>query len=168
MISYTMRYLAIFDANLLPFCMTNAKRIFAKTKTEHFLDRQMPDFHTYRLGRSNYLTAFGEIAYFYRCGPRLVATIRADSCYDALPVEIACDEYTPTAFVQEDRKEVITPQHYIEPLTHRITSVAKKVPCLSKFFARYKDIFGQCFALTLLLHLLHVTHQNWTILAEMW
>ena len=37
---------------------------------------------------------------------------------------------------------------YIEPLTHRITSVAKKVPCLSQFLARYKDIFGQWFAVT--------------------
>ena len=31
---------------------------------------------------------------------------------------------------------------------HRLTSVARKVPCLSKFFARYKDIFGQWFAVT--------------------
>ena len=33
-------------------------------------------------------------------------------------------------------------------MTHRLTSVAKKVPCLSKFFARYQDIFGQWFAVT--------------------
>ena len=31
-------------------------------------------------------------------------------------------------------------------LTHRITSVAKKVPCLSQFFVRYKDIFSRWFA----------------------
>ena len=35
-----------------------------KMKTEHFLDRQMPGFHTYQLGGSNYLTASGEVAYF--------------------------------------------------------------------------------------------------------
>ena len=40
------------------------------------------------------------------------------------------------------------PKYYIEPLTHRLTSVSKKVPCLSKFFARYKDIFGQWFSVT--------------------
>ena len=45
-------------------------------------------------------------------------------------------------------REVVAPRYYIEPLTHRITSVAKKVPCLSQFFARYKDIFGQWFAVT--------------------
>ena len=119
-----------------------------KTRTEHFLDREMPNFHTYRLGGSNYLTAAGEVAYFYKCRPRLVAAIRAQTCYDALPVEIAHNNYTLTSYTQEDGEEVVAPRYYIEPLTHRITSVAKKVPCISQFFARYKDIFGQWFAVT--------------------
>ena len=123
------------------------KENIRKTKTEHFLDRQMPGFHTYRLGGSNYLTASGEVAYFYKCRPRLVAAIHADTCYDALPVEIAQDNYTLTAFLQEDGQKELVPRHYIEPLTHRL-SVAKKVPCLSMFFTRYKDIFGQWFAVT--------------------
>ena len=55
---------------------------------------------------------------------------------------------TLTFFVQEDGKEALVPKYYIEPLTQRLTSVAKKLPCLSKFFARYKDIFGQWFAVT--------------------
>ena len=59
-----------------------------KTKTEHYLDRQMLGYNTYRLGGANYLTAAGEVAYFYKCRPQLVAAIRAESCYDALPVEI--------------------------------------------------------------------------------
>ena len=108
----------------------------------------MPNFHTYRLGGSNYLTAAGEVAYFYKCRPRLVAAIQAQTCYDALPVEVAQNNYTLTSFTQEDGEEVLAPRYYIEPLTHRITSVAKKVPCLSQFFARYKDIFGQWFAVT--------------------
>ena len=45
------------------------KENFRKTKSEHFLNRQMPNFHTYRLGGSNYLTAAGEVAYFYKCHP---------------------------------------------------------------------------------------------------
>ena len=109
----------------------------------------MPSFHTYRLDRSNYLTASSEVTYFYKCRPRLVAAIHAESCYDALPVEIAQDNFTLTAFLQEDGKQVVAPRHHIESLTHRLTSVALKVPCLSKFFERYKDIFGQWFAVTL-------------------
>ena len=124
------------------------KENLRKTKTEHYLDRQMPGYHTYRLGGANYLTAAGEVAYFYKCRPKLVAAIRAESCYDALPIEIAQDNYTLTAFIQEDGEQVVAPRYYLEPLTHRITTVAKKVPCLSKFFARYKDIFGQWFAVT--------------------
>ena len=124
------------------------KENLRKTRSEHFLDREMPNFHTYCLGGSNYLTAAGEVAYFYKCRPRLVAAIQALTCYDALPVEIAQNNYTLTSYTQEDGEEVVAPRYYIEPLIHRITSVAKKVPCLSQFFARYKDIFGQWFAVT--------------------
>ena len=104
------------------------KENLRKTRSEHFLDREMPNFHTYRLGGSNYLTAAGEVAYFYKCRPRLVAAIQAQTCYDALPVEIAQNNYTLTSYTQEDGEEVVAPRYYIEPLTHRITSVAKKVP----------------------------------------
>ena len=132
----------------------NLRREFASVlhdecqETEHYLDCQLPGYHTYRLGGPNYLTAAGEVAYFYKCRPRLVAAIRADTCYDALPVGMTSSNDTLTFFVQEDGKEALVPKYYIEPLTHRLTSVAKKVPCLSKFFARYKDIFGQWFAVT--------------------
>ena len=71
-----------------------------KMKTEHFLERQLPGLHTYRLGGSNYLTAAGEVAYFYKCRPRLVAAICTDTCYDALPVEIASENVTLTTYFQ--------------------------------------------------------------------
>ncbi len=105
-----MRFLAILEGNLLPFYMMSASRTM---KIEHFLDRQMPGFHTYRLGGSNHLTASVEVAYFYKCRPRLVAAIRADTCYDALPVEIAEDNYTLTTFSQEDGQKELLPRHYI-------------------------------------------------------
>ena len=126
----------------------DCKETLRKTKTEHFLEWQLPGLHTYRLGRAHYLTAAGEIAYFYKCQPHLVAAIRADTCYDALPVEIAKENSTLTFYVQADGQSALVPKFYIEPLTHRLTSAAKKVLCLSKFFARYQDIFGQWFAVT--------------------
>ena len=81
--------------------------------------------------------------------PTGVAAIQAQTCYNALPVEIAksCN-YTLTSYMQEDGEEAIAPRYYIEPHIHRITSVAKKVPCLSQFFARYKHIFCQWFTVT--------------------
>ena len=48
------------------------KENLRKTKSEYFLDRQMLNFHNYRLGGSNYLTESGEVAYFYKHRPRLV------------------------------------------------------------------------------------------------
>ena len=118
-----------WNKNSFPYSETIAEKLSAKIKTEHFLERQLPGLHTYRLGGSNYLTAAGEVAYFYKCQPRLVAAIRADTGYDALPVEIASQNDTLTTYFQADGHEAIVPRFYIEPLTHRLTSVAKKVPC---------------------------------------
>ena len=53
-----------------------------------------------------------------------------------------------TFYVQVDGQAAVVPKFYVEFLTHKFTSVAKKVPYLSKFFARYQDIFGEWFAIT--------------------
>ena len=109
-----------------------------KTKSEHFLDRRIPNFHTYRLGGSNYLTASGEVAYFYKRRPRHVAAIQDQTCYDA---QVVKNNYTLTAYKQEDGGQVMAPRYHIVPFTHRITSVAKKVPCLSQFFCLVQGHF---------------------------
>ena len=95
-----------------------------KTKTEHYLDRQLPGFHTCRLGGLNYLTAAGEVAYFYKCQPRLVAAIHADTWLSPRVEHHNKRNDIMTFFVQEDGHEALVPTHYIEPLTHRLTSVA--------------------------------------------
>ena len=95
-------------ASVLPDeCQENLR----KMKSEHFLDREMPNFHTHHLGDSNYLTTGGEVAYFYKCRPRLVAAIQAQTCYDALPVELAQNNYTLTSYTEEDGEEVIAPRY---------------------------------------------------------
>ena len=53
------------------------KENLCKMKSEHILDRKIPNFHNSRLGDSNNLTAAAELAYFYKCQPRPVATIQA-------------------------------------------------------------------------------------------
>ena len=58
-----------FSSVLHDECKDNIRN----TRTEHFLERQLPGLHTYRLGGANYLTAAGKVAYFYMCRPRLVA-----------------------------------------------------------------------------------------------
>ena len=114
-----------------------------KTKTQHFLERKMPDFRSYRLGGSNYATTAGEITYFYKCKPRLTVAVETATCFDALPVEIVPD---PMERVSEPSSP--NPTLFIEPVTHRISQTAQEIPCIPRFFSRYKDLFGRWFALT--------------------
>ena len=125
----------------------SCKESLKSLKTEHFLDRNMPGYHTYRLGGANYLTTSGEVVYYYKCKPTLVSAIAADSCYDALPIQIS-NKTDILNYQQENGEEAVVPKYFLEPLTHRITLVAKMQPCISKFFARYKDIFNRWFAVT--------------------
>ena len=50
--------------------------------------------------------------------------------------------------MQANGERESVPQYFLEPLTHRITTVAKEKPCISQFFARYRDIFSRWFAVT--------------------
>ena len=115
-----------------------------KSKTQHFLERKMPDFRSYRLGRANYVTTAGELMYFYKCEPNLTVAIETKTCYDALPIEIV---WNPK---QAIRKQLPThPSYFLEPVTHRISQKAQEIPCILRFFSRYKDIFDRWFAITL-------------------
>ena len=125
----------------------NCKSDLQHLKADHFLDRKIPGYHTYRLGGANYITAAGEIAYFYKCKPILVSAINAKQCYDALPIDMP-DVSNLHSYQQDNGETVEVPKYFLEPLTHRITTVAKEQPCITRFFARYKDIFGKWFAIT--------------------
>ena len=125
----------------------SCKSDLQKLKADHFLDRKLPGYHTYRLGGANYITAAGEIAYFYKCKPTLVSALNAKKCYDALPVDVP-DIGNIRSFQQDNGEMVEVPKNFLEPLTHRITTVAKEQPCITRFFARYKDLFGKWFAIT--------------------
>ena len=124
-------------------CLNNLNKL----KTEHFLDRKFPGYHTYRLGGSNYLTAAGEVVYFYQCKPVLVSAVQAEKCYDVLPISIMKREKL-REYIQANGEKESVPKFFLEPLTHRITTVAKEIPCISKFFSRYRDIFSRWFAVT--------------------
>ena len=125
----------------------NCKSDLQQLKADHFLDRKITGYHTYRLGGANYITAAGEIAYFYKCKPTLVSALSAKHCYDALPIDMP--DVSDIRSYQQDNGEVVeVPKYYLEPLTHRITTVAKEQPCIKRFFARYKDVFGKWFAIT--------------------
>ena len=46
------------------------------------------------------------------------------------------------------RKQLPThPSYFLEPVTHRISQTAQEIPCIPRFFSRYKDIFDRWFAI---------------------
>ena len=109
-----------------------------KSRTQHFLKRKMPDFRSYRLGGANYVTTAGELTYFYK--PKLTVAIETKTCYDALPIEIVPNPK------QAMRKQLpVNPSYFLEPVTHRISQTAQEIPCIPRFFSRYKDIFDRWF-----------------------
>ena len=132
-----------FEQILLDDC----HKRFQEAKNEHFLDRKMPDFYTYRLGGPNFMTVAGESAYLYTCESILVTAITADRCYDALPISIA-DKSILHTYTQNDGESVTSPKYFLEPVTHRITKVAKELPCLNGFHAKYRDVFNEWFSVT--------------------
>ena len=123
----------------------SCKQNLEKTKTRHFLERELPAFRPYRLGGANYLTTAGEVTYFYKCKPVLTMALETGKCYDALPVRIMRkhDQVSINPSLEEGE-----PKHFLEPLSHRLSSMARETPCVERFFSRYKDIFDRWYAIT--------------------
>ena len=122
-------------------------RRYKDVKLEHFLAREFPGFYTYSLGGNNFLTTAGECTYKYTCAVKLVKAINLDHCYDALPV-IAYDMKNWEKARRTPQFEKTEQRWYIEPLTHRLTRVATRVPCTKRFYARYRDVLDRWFAVT--------------------
>ena len=132
-----------FQAVLRDDCQRNLD----STKLTHYVERELPGFRSYRLGGANYLTKAGEVAYSYKCKPKLILAMEVSNCYSALPVELA-GEKSLEKFDKIDGTTVEAPKYFMEPLTHRITQTATQMPCIPRFFSRYVDLFGRWFAVT--------------------
>ena len=112
----------------------------------------MPEFHTYRLGGDNFLTAAGEVVYTYKCPPVLVRAVETPHCYDALPVQVGDpvrNRVSIQPFIDQPKPVTVNePTWFIEPLTHMLTKTATRRPCVKEFFGRYQDLFGRWIAIT--------------------
>ena len=132
------------------------------TKLEHFMARIEPSFHSYSFGGNTFLTTSGEVTYTYTCQPMLVQAITTNHCFDALPVSILKrDANQKLNFTDADRRPGSTrhrtvtstdkepwPTHYLEPLTHKILTIASVQPCTSGLYAMYRDILGRWLEVT--------------------
>ena len=115
---------------------------FEAAKTTHFIERKMPEYRSFRLGGEHYATTAGEQMYFYKCQPQLLVARNTDKCYNALPVLTYSQRNLEIALISAE------PTLFMEPVTHRISLTSHEVPCVDRFFSRYRDIFGRWFALT--------------------
>ena len=108
---------------------------------------------TVHLEGSRFATAAGEAWYTYLCKPLSVIAIDTDKCYDAMPVKLyAADRTVMDAMEMQRRKAVgaegtdyVPPQqmqYYMEPITRRLTTVAKEVPCTQYLPAVYENKKG--------------------------
>ena len=122
----------------------DCQRRFEDTKTTHYMSREMPGFHTYRIGGNTFLTTAGEVVYTYKCKPVLLQALQTKRCYDALPVRVLDDEH----LYEEAPSDDTPPESFLEPLTHRLTQISAALPCRPGFHARYQDIFGRWFSVS--------------------
>ena len=71
--------------------------------------------------------------------------LETGKCYDSLPVIIVHkqDKESFNTSLKEDE-----PNYFLEPFSHRLSSMARETPCGERFFSRYKDIFDRWYAVT--------------------
>jgi hypothetical protein len=100
-----------------------------------WLKHQNPGFHTWSLGNSTFATAAGEVLYQYKCRPVLVKARSTTNCYQALPVEVAHAQ-------RPVNKDLVDAGLFMEPLTHRLTTVGILVPCSEQFIPKYQNAKG--------------------------
>jgi hypothetical protein len=108
------------------------------------------DGQTAHLGKGTFVTSAGEIWYQYQCRPLRVKIRGTIDCYDALPVKLVGPDLKK--FVEQRRARNLTvdsrPTFFLEPRTHRLTTVASPRPCAPPFTPVYKNAHGHWIATT--------------------
>ena len=118
------------------------------------------DGETVHLGSGQFVTASGEVWYHYQCYPLKVRAREADGCYGSLPVTLSKVDYDryrkarrrpnvtdadperakPTVFTAKDNA------FFLEPRTHRLTTVAVPSKCVTPFVPLYENVYGEWIA----------------------
>ena len=108
------------------------------------------DGETTHLGDGVYASAAGEVWYRYQCRPVYVQALQRDKCYAALPVKLQEKdlrhywdlraERTTEERYKETRVDL---DFFMEPETHRLTTVGIPVTCTPHFKAMYLSVTNQ-------------------------
>lgn len=113
------------------------------------------DGETAGLGGGVFVSAAGEAWYRYQCRRVVVLGEDLDRCYSSLPVRLPEEDEKRYLKVRGQLAKTIqegqqvqqeTPTHiqfFIEPKTHRLTTIGIPLPCTAPFPALYQSLSGQ-------------------------
>lgn len=95
----------------------------------------------------------GEVLHTYRCMEVTAKAMESEFCYDALPVEpkVLVDGKQevlrmPASEVSKDNST--EPRWFLEPLTHRLTTIGIRRPCFEEFVGKFKNSRGEWIRVT--------------------
>ena len=71
----------------------------------------------------------GEVTYYFRCRKTFVQARTSTLCYRSLPITVV-------------DPQGIQSEHYLEPVTRRISTVGVVIPCNKKFLPKYQNQIG--------------------------
>ena len=105
------------------------------------------DGETAMISENHFATAAGEVWYTYQCKPIVVLATPADDCYSALPVRLTLtdqEDYINNRNL--DLSAVNNISFFLEPKTHRLTTIAAPIHCASPIVPLYRNRFGHWIA----------------------
>ena len=105
------------------------------------------DGETAMIAENYFATAAGEVWYTYQCKPIIVLATVSDDCYSALPVRLT--EKDALDYVENrqlDAEAAANVSFFLEPKTHRLTTIAAPIHCASPIIPLYQNRFGQWIA----------------------
>ena len=109
---------------------TACKANINKIKRAFWLTFTSPGFSTYMAGNGTFVTPAGEVLYSYKCRQTTVVPAPTSHCFDALPVYEITSNYSIST----------NTLWYLEPITHKLTTIAVQIPCSKHFMPKYQTL----------------------------
>ena len=99
---------------------------------------------TAHLGGNRFVSAAGEAWYTYQCRPIVVRARQAEECYDSLPVTLAEEDLevylaARSSSTQERENGSKPLEFFMEPHSHRLTTVGIPGPCAPPFTPLFRN-----------------------------
>jgi hypothetical protein len=127
-------------------CETSQQRSSVDYASRAALQRMAVNGETAALGAGWFTTAAGEVWYRYLCKPLVVQALDTTACYSALPVTLSREDWT--AYQTNMGRDIVIQAgnmktlFFVEPHSHRLTTVASKVECNPSMPALVQGLSG--------------------------